>query len=79
MLGEVLGIPAVDLLPIPIPGPLFEELSIPSAHAYLPQFGLGYTLNMVLHAFDSVPHSKQSCLPDAVWAGLHCQHGTACS
>jgi len=48
LLGELLHIPTVEFLPIPPLAPLFEiSHSVPNPVAYIPQFGAGFTVNMV--------------------------------
>ena len=48
LLQDLLGVPAIDVLPFPIGMPMLEQsLSIPNQVAYVPQVGVDYTANMV--------------------------------
>lgn len=47
LLGEILNIPSVEALPIPLVAPIFERSqALPNPVAYIPQFLTGYTTNM---------------------------------
>jgi hypothetical protein len=48
LLGELLDIPIVEVLPLPIMTHKEYEMSFPNPLAYAPQMGLGYTVQMVL-------------------------------
>ena len=48
LLGELLDIPVVEVLPLPIMTHKEYEMSFPNPLAYAPQMGLGYTVQMVL-------------------------------
>ncbi len=51
LLGELLDIPIVEVLPLPIMTHKEYEMSFPNPLAYAPQMGLGYTVQMVLTKF----------------------------
>jgi len=47
LLGELLDIPIVEVLPLPIMTHKEYEMSFPNPVAYAPQMGLAYTPHMV--------------------------------
>ncbi len=68
--GELLDIPIVEALPLPIMTYKEYEMSFPNPLAYAPQMGLGYTVQMVLNKHSNL-HNMHIILELYVHAHTH--------
>ena len=61
LLAELLDVPIVEVLPLPIMTHKEPEMSFPNPLAYAPQMGLAYTDKMVSCCLLSAPYAWYTC------------------